>query len=1089
MMECATCRARIPEHARFCSECGAALSVACLSCGANNQSSVKFCGKCGIETRFDRSGPIPPVAPPARAPPGERRHLSVMFCDLVGSTELSTRLDPEDLGAVIRAYQGRVAGAVTRFNGFVARYVGDGILIYFGWPRAGEANAEQAIRAALAAAEAVSITPAHGETLSVRIGIATGLVVVDRIGTIETREDTVAIGETPNRAARLQGLVASGGIMIDAATRQQVGELFIVRSLGAVPLKGLPNPIEVFEILGDRAVESRFEALRAANLTPLIGRRDELDLLLRRWVQTKAGESCGVLIAGEPGIGKSRLLAAFEEQLKRENVTRLRYFCSQHHQDTPFYPVTRHLEFSAGFAFLDTPADRLEKLRRLLAPTNPPDENVTLIAALLGLPVDDPAYLNLSPQRRKERTFTALHRQLERLTEATPAVLLFEDVHWADPSTLEILDDLVRRLRELRLMLVITFRSDFQMPWTGYPGVSLLTLSRLNHTDATSFAVKMTSGPVLTAEIVERIVAQSDGVPLFIEELTKAVVETAIERPTGTSYVAVPASLQASLLTRLDRIPNAKLVAQIGAVFGRYFSLTMISIVADLPPAVLHDGLDQLVASGLVQCRGEKFEASYTFKHALVRDAVYDTLLRERRRTLHLRIGEALESQSAGTSQAQAEQLAWHFTEAGSLAKGLSYWTAAGRQAFSRSAMAEAAAHLEEAIKVLLRLPESAARLRQELDLQIALGRALISARGYSAPGTGIVFTRSRALSDQLGDTANFIRVAHGQWTYHLMRAEMKDADNVARELLERSERDQTIDLRLNGHRLAGATLIQTGQIARGNVHLETAQSIIDQCRDTIGSITQGNDALVGVPAFRAIGLALLGRYGEARKQSAIALEEARRAARPHRKAFALGVAGCWFHGLLDEDVPALHEEWGALAEEQEFPFWRAYVIAFRGLRMAKAGARQDGLALVRKATGRLMELGAAWGPPFFLGNAAQFAPREDRFQILEEASELVSSTGVAWFAPELERIRGALTRELGDFEAAEFCFRRALEDANRQGSRHWALRSALSLADLWFEAKRPDDARALLAPIYAGFDADGETDDLRNAAALLGRL
>jgi class 3 adenylate cyclase len=533
----------------------------------------------------------------------ERRPLTVLFCDLVGSTELAVRLDPEDLREIIGAYHQTVTSVLSQFDGFVAKYMGDGVLAYFGYPKAHEDDAERAVRAGLALIDAVALLDL-GERLQLRIGIATGLVVVgDLLGSGSAQEQAV-VGETPNVAARLQGLAGPNEVVIDAATRGQIGGLFEIRDLGPQILKGFAGEQRAWCVVSDSGVANRFEALRGSKMTPLVGRQEELDLLFHRWSEARTGQGRIIMISGEPGIGKSRMLAALDGKLRGEPHTRTRYFCSPHHQDSSLYPVIRQLEFAASFAREDTPGDRLDKLRRLLTPTDPPAEDVALLATLLMLSTDGLPALNLSPQRRKARMFEALIRQVERLSQERPLLILFEDIHWADASTRELLDDLIQRLWEFRVLLVMTFRPEFQAPWTGHANVTLITLSRLSRVDTTSLAVQTAVRSVLPRALLERIVVQSDGVPLFIEELTMAVMDTAMQASLDTPAIAVPPTLQASLLARLDRIPDAKRVAQIGAVFGRDFSHAMIRVVADLSEATLESGLDKLVASGLVFRRG-----------------------------------------------------------------------------------------------------------------------------------------------------------------------------------------------------------------------------------------------------------------------------------------------------------------------------------------------------------------------------------------------------------------------------------------------------------------------------------------------------
>lgn len=1016
--------------------------------------------------------------------------MTTLFCDLVGSTELSVQLDPEDFGDLIGTYHRRVAEAVGPYGGFVARHVGDGALIFFGYPEAHEDDPERSVRAALDIVTAVStLRLVDGHAAQVRIGIATGLVVVGDILGAGAGHDVA--GETPNLAARLQSIAAPGSIVVAATTRRLLGPAFDVRELGTLQLRGFSDSVPAYQVLQvGKAVEPPPE------VPPLVGREAEIRILDDLWRRARSGAGQVALLAGDAGIGKSRLAAALLQSIVREDAARQRYFCSPYHSNTALFPVIRYLEHAADFTAGDSMDLKRDKLDRLLVHASP-EERLLIADMVLVSDLQQADADGIAAARRKEMTLRALLSQVERLAVATPVFLLIEDAHWADPTTLALVETMAGRIERLPVLLLVLARSDFAHKWPNAAHVTTLSLPRLDRVQSRRVVEHVAGDKALPPEVMNYVLSRIDGVPLYAEEMTKSLLESGILVEEPERFVlagplpsfGVPTTLQSSLLARLDRLGPARELAQVGAVIGREFDYEMIASVVDMHEDALRASLARLIGSGMVLAKGMPPEATYRFKHALVRDAAYDTLLRERRRALHLRIGEFLEERSADLAHTQAERLARHFTEAGSTKKGLMYWTAAGQQAFARSAMAEAAAHLEEALKLLLRLPNSPERLRQELHLQVALGRALIGARGYTDAGTGYAFERSRVLSDRLNDTANLIRVAHGQWSFHLMRAEMQEARRVARELFDRSREEDTVDLRLNGHKLVGATLIQVGEIAEGCGHLEKAQAIIAAEGARIGNVVQGNDAIVGVPAYRSIGLALLGRYREASMQSEAALVEARRAARPHRRAFALGVAGCWFHGLLDEDAPALHDEWGALIEEQDFPFWNAFVVAFRGLMMAKTGARADGVALVRRGIDQLVALGAAWGPPFFLGSAAPFAAADDGIRMLDEASDIVASTGVAWFAPELHRIRGALMLAGGDCGAAETNFRRAIDEALQQGSRHWQLRAAVSLAGLMRATRRGGEARALLQPIHEGFGDAGESGDLRDAQALLTAL
>jgi class 3 adenylate cyclase len=636
-------------------------------------------------------------ASPAVPVGAQRRQLTVMFCDLVGSTALASRLDLEDLREVIGAYHNGVAETIRRFDGFVAKYMGDGVLVYFGYPQAHEDDAERAVRAGLGLIDAVGRLDIKSARLQARIGIATGLVVVgDLIGEGSAQEQLV-VGETPNLAARLQAVAEAETIVIAASTRRLVGDLFEYRDLGTVEVRGIAAPVPAWQVLRPSAIESRFEALRGSALTPLVGRDEEIDLLLRLWTRANSGDGQVVLISGEPGIGKSRITAALEERLHGEPHLRLRYFCSPHHQDSALFPTIGQLGHAAGFARDDPPAVKLEKLEALLSRAKPPDQDVALLAALLSLPPTERHPLpNLNPQQQKERTLEALIRQLESLARQQPTVVVFEDAHWMDPTSRELLDLSIERVHNLPVLLMVTFRPEFQPPWTDQPHVTMLALNRLDRRDRTALVAQIAGGKALPDEVVDQIVERTDGVPLFVEELTKSVLESGVLREQNGTYVlngplpplAIPSSLQASLLARLDRLAPVREVAQIGAAIGREFSYEVLAAVAGRTEAGLRQALDQLAEAGLVLRRGTP-PATFLFKHALVQDVAYSTLLRGPRRQLHARIGKVLEEQFPETIAAAPETLAYHYSQAGLYDHAIDYWCRAGERALRSSANIE----------------------------------------------------------------------------------------------------------------------------------------------------------------------------------------------------------------------------------------------------------------------------------------------------------------------------------------------------------------------------------------------------------------
>jgi class 3 adenylate cyclase len=674
---------------------------------------ARFCAQCG--TRLpDASRPVAE---------NERRQLSVILCDLVGSTPLSRRLDPEDLAEVISIYQSRATAAIERFGGYIARYVGDGILSYFGWPENTEADPERAVRAALAIVAGVTETPARGQLLQVRVGVATGLVIVGKpVGSGEARQLT-ATGQTPNLAARLQGLAEPNSIIIDDITRRQIGGLFTCRDLGDRPLKGFETPVRAWSVLGTRAVSDRFAALHAARLLPFISREKELALLLQRWRQAAAGDGQLVLLTGEAGIGKSRLVAELRRRLRGQLHTSLRYFCSPYYQASPLHPVITRLEHEAGFSRRDGPADKLRKLKAVLHRSRASAEDVSLIADLLGVPADDASPMPvLTPQARKARTFEALIRRVVALAGQHPLLMVAEDAHWADPSSLELLDRIIGLLPNLPVLLIVSIRGETGPPLSAHDDATHIPLARLARADATQLANEVLAGHRLPPMLLDRIIAQSEGVPLFIEELTKSVLENAESIAGWPPVLTVPTTLQASLTARLDRLSAGKRIAQIGAVIGRQFSRSQLAAVAEVPAGQLAEGLEELLASGLASRRNERVDVVYTFRHALFQEAIYDGLLRRRRAEIHARVVAVAEGDVL-LGLTDPGLLGYHCAQAGLLAKAASYYRTAGGRSAERAAVAETRTYLERGLHFAGNLPDGPDRHHLEAELHIAHGR------------------------------------------------------------------------------------------------------------------------------------------------------------------------------------------------------------------------------------------------------------------------------------------------------------------------------------------------------------------------------
>jgi class 3 adenylate cyclase/predicted ATPase len=1037
--------------------------------------------------------PLPNPPPPAGegrvGAEAERRQLTVMFCDLVGSTELSARLDPEDLREVIADYHRAVTQTVAGFDGFVAKYMGDGVLVYFGYPRAHEDDAERAVRAGLRLIDTIGRLDVKSVELQARVGIATGLVVVgDLIGEGSAQEQSV-VGETPNLAARLQALAEPDAVVIAAGTRRLIGDLFEYRNLGAVEVKGIAAPASAWQVLRPSAVVSRFEALRGPPLTRLVGRDEEIDLLLRRWARAKTADGQVVLIMGEPGIGKSRLTAALAERLHAEPHLRLRYFCSPYHQDSALYPFIDQLGRAARFTRDDPPAVRLEKLEALLSGTAPSDEDVAFIADLLSLPTSDRHPLpNLSPQRKKRRTLDALIGQLESLARQHPVMMVFEDAHWIDPTSRELLDLVVERVGRLPVLLIVTFRPEFQPPWIGQPQVTTLALNRLDRRERTALVEQVAGGKALPDEVIAQIADRTDGVPLFVEELTKSVLES------GVPLVGIPTTLHASLLARLDRLASVRLVAQTGAAIGREFSYELLRAVSRLSEDELQTALARLVASELVFQRGTPPDAVYAFKHALVQDAAHGTLLRNARQQLHAQIAEALETHSPEMMDSRPELFAQHYAEAGLVEKSVAYWGKAGHRSAARSAIAEAAAQFQKGLDQLALLPDGYERQRQELEFCSALGAALRFVKGQAAPETGQAYARARELWEQLGFPAEYLHIPYGQSRYHVYCGELDVALPLDEDLLRVSrQRNDSRGLVLS-HQSCGTGYGARGRFALSRSHLEAALSHYDpDIHHSLGPQT-GSHPQVVAQAYLGIVLLCLGFPNQALVRANAAIAEARRLAHSPTIASALMLGAIRLSVAGDTgDLDDLVEDLVAMATEQAFPQWRAFGTIYRGWVKAKNGDIVEGISLLRSGAAAYRANGNELLMPHhtaLLARACDIAGQIDEaLTALDDALQIAGRTGEHWLDAELNRHKGQLLLRQGHSEAADELFRKALSIAEEQEAKLWELRAAVNLARLRRNQGRRAEAQDLLAPVHGWFTEGFGTPDLKEAKALLDEL
>ncbi len=1054
---------------------------------------LKAAASLDVSTRSE-----PSDSPGAESRDAERRQITVMFVDLVGSTELSTKLDPEDMREVIGAYHRVVAAEVERFDGHVAKYMGDGVLAYFGWPKAHEDEAERAVRTGIKITAAVTAIKLPGnQPLSARVGIATGLVVVgDLVGKADAREHSV-VGDTPNLAARLQALSGPGQVVIGDNTRQLLGDLFELADLGNHELKGFEAPVHIWRVVGESSVPNRFEAMHGSALTPLVGRDQELALLRDRWLRATESEGQVVLLSGEPGIGKSRLMRALCDCLIDKPHTRLNYFCSAYHTNSALHPVIGQLERAAEIVAADDPKARLGKLEGLLGRAFSDVASVApVFAALLSIDGGE-RYppIKLNPEVQKARTFEVLIAQIEALANRSPVLAILEDAHWLDPTSSELFGVLIDRIQGLKVLLIVTFRPEFVPPWVGHAHVTSLSLNRLGGRQVRKIIESITYGKSVPREIEEQIAAKTDGVPLFVEELTKTVLESGLLHEVGGAFVldgplpplAVPTTLHDSLMARLDRRAPIREIAQIGAVIGREFSYDLLATLTGGSPIALDDALAQLAGAEIIFRRGAPPQATYLFKHALVQDAAYQSLLRSRRQQLHSQIADVLERRGA-----EPELLAHHFTEAGLTERAVVYWHEAGVKATDRSANLEAVNHLTKGLDILKKHPDTADRKKQELAFCIALGVPTIATEGQAVPRTMELYSRARDLCKQLDDSRQLAAVSYGLWAYYIVRGELLAAQELAEECLRTAETENDTVLLVGAHFVSACVPFHQGEFRLAREHCEHAVEHYVPTPPAL--VPPGADFGIFAKAYLSHALWHLGYPDKALMRSQEALADATNLAHPFSSALAATYAATLMQFFGNKEQARQQADAAiAVCREFKFSYYLAWATIIRGWSLQSEDDEGKAITQMRAGLAALRTTGARLREPYYLGLLAEASGRtgkyEEGLELAASALESAGKSGERFYDAELYRIQGELLLRKSAQTQGESSMRQALKIARSQKARAYELRAATSLARNLRDKGMIGEADKILAPVYGSFTEGFDMAELKEAKALLAEL
>jgi class 3 adenylate cyclase/predicted ATPase len=1046
---------------------------------------------------------------PAERDQAQRRQLTVLFCDLVDSTALSRRLDPEDLQDVIRRFLDACGQSIGRFNGYIAKYLGDGMLVYFGYPQANENDAERAVHAGLAILEKVKAlqqdNPHPEWSIAARIGVATGHVLVGELMGQDTAKERSVFGETPNLAARLQAVAQPNQLVIDLATKRLVGNEFEFVDLGAFSLKGFDTPIQAWQVLSPTLSASRFESHRSSHLAKFVGREEELALLLGRWREAVGGEGQVVLLCGEAGIGKSRLTRSLCDRLADERYQSIQFQCSPYHTNTALFPAINFLRQAAGIDNADNAQMQLNKLDVTARESGIDNqETVSLLADLLSIPADHlyPSP-NVSSEKRKHMTLEALVHYLQRLAERSPVMFVMEDAHWLDPTTLDLMTRIIDRIRQMRVFLLITFRPDFKAMWSEYSHVTSLTLSRLPRRQGTELISAITGGKALPPELQQAILAKTDGVPLYIEALTENLLESGLLAEGQGSYtlnsplkeLPIPNSLHALLMERVDRLGQAKDIVQAGAAIGREFTYELLQATVEATDSQLRNALDLFVASGLIFKEGEIPLATYHFKHALVQEAAYSTLPKKLRRVLHAGIARALESRFDERVKMEPELLAYHYEQAGLAVQAVDYWHRAARRDAARSANSEALNHFNKALELLKDLPQSPERNALELELLLARGVPLLSVKGYASDEMERNYRRAKDLSQEHSGSVHQFRAMRGLWVFHLVSGQIVNACGLAEHLLALATHEQRSDLLVEAHHLLGATYYFLGRFHEAKHHLLTTISLDDPNQHRSLAWLYGQDPGITARTMLARASWILGEVDQAETLALEAIAMARAAEHPYTLVFALVFLSRIYSAVRNaKRTQELTDEAIAVSTKYSFGLGLALGTTSQGWALANKG-QEDGLGKLISGLAAIRGTGARLDNTFTLALLADIYLQNNRIEeglgAIEDAQKPAVAGGELFWQAELLRLKGELLLKQSDqsVHAAEQCLCEAIKIAQGQQATMLELRTATSLARLWRKLNKPDEAKHILHSVYSRFTQGIDNRDLIEAKTVLEQL